>query len=145
MHEMKQRRRHRSEEDELRGDLAHHPRFSYATWVAAAVAGSAVLGAGVGLYGANRQSQDNARAQEQNAQLQREQNNAAWVNWLMTRGIQPTGKVETGQVPQAGQYTAVNTRLPLWATINVQSSPGPLKVVRRGTPAQTPVLTPATN
>lgn len=104
-------------------------------WLAAVI--PAVVGAGAALYGANKQSKDNKAAQDQNAQLQREQNNSSWVNWLMTRGMQPTGPVQAGQVPQAGQYSAVNTRLPLWATMNMPAQTQPLTVVRRGVATRT--------
>lgn len=120
MHELKLRRLHsRTEDEERDGNAGIHPRFSYASWVAAAVVGSGLIGAGTALYGANKQSQDNRAAQDQNARLQQDQNNAQWTNWLMTRGVAPTSPVTAGVMPTAGNYTATNTRLPLWANINL--------------------------
>lgn len=92
--------------------------------------GSTVLGAGASLYGANKQSKDNQAAQDQNARLQQEQNNNQWVSWLMSRGVQPTGPISAGTIPQAGQFKAVNTRLPLWATMTPK--PAPQSTVGRG-------------
>jgi hypothetical protein len=79
-----------------------------------------MLGAGAvaTVYGANKQSQDNKAAQAQNAQLQTQQNNSAWTNYLMTRGMAPTSPISAGVIPTEGQYRAVNTRLPLWATVS---------------------------
>lgn len=88
--------------------------------------GSAVLGAGTALYGANKQSKDNAHALDVNQQQQDKQNNVQWINYLMSRGVQPTGPVATGVVPGPGQSRAINAKLPLWATIAVpkQSAAG---------------------
>lgn len=80
-------------------------------------AGAGLAGAGLSLYGANRQAQANQAAQDQNAQLQRDQNNASWTSWLLSKGIQPSSPVTAGTIPTAGNFTAANTRLPLWATI----------------------------
>lgn len=91
------------------------------SWVAVAVAGSAVIGAGASAYGANKQSKDNAHAQDQNLSAQASQNNAAWANWLMSRGIAPTTPVDAGVMPGSGAYQSVNTRLPLWANVNVSA------------------------
>lgn len=127
MIELKKRlRKMRSEDDAFLEGVTVHPRFSYASmaWVAV---GTAVLGAGTSLYGANKQSKDNKAAADQNARLQREQNNASWANWLMTRGVAPTSGVEAGVMPTAGNFNAVNTRLPLWATMTMpteQPQPG---------------------
>lgn len=111
------------------------------SWVAAAVIGSAAIGAGVSAYGANRQSQDNRAAQDQNARLQQQQNDASWTNWLMTRGVAPASGTSftAGTLPGPGQTRAVNTRLPLWANINLPTAaptaPGAPRVpflVRKG-------------
>lgn len=89
------------------------------TWVAVGVGvGSMVVGAGVSMYGANKQRQATKDAQKANQTEQDKQNNAAWVNYLMQRGIAPTSSVETGVIPQAGNYQAVNTRMPLWMTVS---------------------------
>ena len=87
-------------------------------WIAI---GTAVVGAGTSLYGANQQQKANKAAQDQNIAQQDKQNAAAWTNWLMTRGVAPTSPVTAGQMPSS--YTAVNTRLPLWASINQPTGP----------------------
>lgn len=99
-------------------------------WIAA---GSAVLGVVGNLVGSSQQASAISDAADKNAAAQRDQNNAAWANYLMTRGIAPTGQVTAGVLPAAGSYNAVNSRLPLWA--NVTSSNGPQRWVRKGTPA----------
>lgn len=96
---------------------------------------AAVIGAGASAYGANKQAKSNASAQAQNAALQKEQNDASWANWLMTRGITPTTPVAAGTMPTAGNYTANNTRLPLWATMQRPAAPGagsPGRWVKKG-------------
>lgn len=95
-------------EDEER--LARHH-----TWVAVAVGGGALLGAGASVYGANKQSKAVQDAASKNNDAQAAQNAAAWSNYLMTRGVNPAGAA-TGQIPQGAQ--AINARLPLWATAN---------------------------
>lgn len=110
------------------------------SWVAAAVA---AVGVGTSLYGASQQRKANSQAQDQNARLQEQQNTSQWTNWLMSRGVAPTSPVAPGVMPTEGNYSAVNTRLPLWATVNLQPQPGGLRVVRRGTPAPVPALMPA--
>jgi len=108
------------------------------TWVAVAVGGSAVLGAGVSMYGANKQSQAARDAAKENKESQAAQIAAAWSNYLMTRGIKPSG-ASTGQIPQNAQ--AINARLPLWATANF-AKPGAVKTWRRkGTFTQPNTLT----
>lgn len=92
--------------------------------------GSAVLGAGTSLYGANKQSKDNRAAQAENARLQEQQNAAAWANYLMQRGLNPNGAT-TGQIPQNAQ--AINTRLPLWASANFAKPGAPRRWVKKGT------------
>lgn len=90
------------------------------TWVAVAIGGSAVIGAGVGLYGANKQAQSQADAQKQNADLQTQQNNSAWQSYLMSRGVNPMGAT-AGNIPVGAP--AINARLPLWANVNVATGP----------------------
>lgn len=82
-------------------------------------AGLSVAGLATNIIGQNQQKKANARAQDANARLQDEQNRNVWANWLMTRGIAPTTSVEPGVLPAEGQYRVTNTRLPLWATINL--------------------------
>jgi hypothetical protein len=79
------------------------------TWVAVAIGGSAVLGAGVSMYGANKQSKAMQDAQNKNAELQTQQNNSAWQGYLMSRGLDPMGAT-SGNIPSGGR--ALNTKLP---------------------------------
>lgn len=120
MHSIAKRQRYRSEEEEINRDAPRHPRFSYATWVAIAVGGSAVLGVGASLYGANKQAGAVEDANKANVASQADQNAAAWANYLMTRGVNPAGAV-TGQIPTNPQ--AINARLPLWARGNFATGP----------------------
>ena len=119
--------------------MRHH------TWVAVAIGGSAIVGAGVGLYGANKQSQNVSDTNAANAQLQTQQNNSAWQAYLLSRGVNPQGAT-AGNMPATMQAT--NTRLPLWATWTmpgtpaVAGTPGTRRLVRRtpagGAPATAP-------
>ena len=84
-------------------------------WVAA---GTAVLGAGASLYGANKQSKAISSANDANLKAQEDQNRAAWANYLMTRGINPAG-AKAGTIPTNPQ--AINARLPLWANANFRT------------------------
>ncbi len=122
MYSINCRRRMRSDDDLLVVDSIH-PRFSHATWVAIAVGGGAVLGAGVSLIGMNKQGQANSAANQANQSAQNQQNQSAWSSYLMTRGIAPTGPVTPGVIPAAGNFQAVNTRLPLWATVSQTTVP----------------------
>lgn len=111
MHTLTRRIRHASEDDR---DVVLHPRFSYATvaWVGAGIAGAGLL---TNLYGANKQSKDNARTQDLNAQQIREADLNQWKSYLIQRGLNPTGVTQFGAVPT--NAPAMNTRLPLWATM----------------------------
>lgn len=109
------------------------------TWVAVAVGGSALVGAGASMYGANKQSKANQAAQAENAELQREQNNSAWASYLMSRGVNPMG-AQAGVLPSNPQ--PINARLPLWATASF--STGPKKWRRKGAYAAPGTLQPAT-
>lgn len=91
--------------------------------------GSAVLGAGTSLYGAKKQANATQYASAQNAALQDKQNQAAWANYLMQRGLNPNGAV-TGQLPTNPQ--AINTRLPLWATANFAAPGATSRWVKKG-------------
>lgn len=88
-------------------------------WAAAA----AVVGAGATLYGSAQQRKANSQAQDQNARLQEQSNSAAWSNYLLSRGISPTVQLAPGQMPQQGEYRAVNSRLPYWANVNLNQIP----------------------
>lgn len=124
--------RHRSFDEADIRTTKHH------TWVAVAVGGGALLGAGASIYGANKQSQAAKDASKQNAESQADQNAAAWSNYLMTRGINPSGAA-TGQIPTNPQ--AINARLPLWATANFAKPGAPKTWRRRGTFTQPNTLT----
>lgn len=67
--------------------------------------------------GQSDQKKANAAALAANQQNQDTTNKIGWSNYLMQRGIAPTGNVTPGQLPAAGQYRSVNTRLPLWMTL----------------------------
>lgn len=101
-------------------------------------AGAALAGTAASLYGQNKQSKDNAHAMDLNQQAQNKQNDAAWTSWLMSKGVQPTSPVAYGTIPTAGNYTAANVRLPLWANVNMPTGAGdgvsPLVVRRKATP-----------
>lgn len=95
---------------------------------------TAVIGAGTSLYGANKQAKANASAQAENTRLQEQQNQQAWANYLMTRGVNPAGAA-TGQIPTNPQ--AINARLPLWASANF-ARPGARKTWRKIGSSPTP-------
>ncbi len=127
-------------EDEPR--LARHH-----TWVAVGVG---VAGVAASAYGANKQSKDNKAAQSQNVASQDEQNRLAWANYLMTRGLDPSG-AQTGVIPTSGR--TVNTRLPLYANVvrpgaaakgfRVTGSTAPRLATRSTTPPVDPALAAA--
>lgn len=81
--------------------------------------GAAVAGTALSLIGQNQQKKANQGAQAQNQRNLDTQNQHQWVNYLLSRGMNPTGAVTPGYIPRAGQYEPVNTRLPLWATMQV--------------------------
>lgn len=94
------------------------------------------LGAGATAYGANKQSKAQQAASASNAASQDKTNASAWASYLMSRGVNPNGAT-TGQIPTNPQ--AVNTRLPLWATVN-RTAGGGLTSSRPTTPARTSSL-----
>lgn len=85
---------------------------------AAAGVGGVVLAA----KGISEQKKANAAAQAANKETQDSQNTLAWNNYLMARGIQPNSPAAPGVVPGPGGYSAVNTRLPLWATMKMPAT-----------------------
>lgn len=95
------------------------------TGVTAGVAiGAAVLGAGTAIYATNKQTDASQAANTQNAQNVSQANDQSWTNYLLSRGISTGSVVPAGTLPSGG--SAVNTKLPLWATVNVpQSMAGP--------------------
>lgn len=88
-------------------------------WAVAA----AVIGAGAAVYGSSQQRVASNRANDANQRMQGEQNSAQWNNWLISRGMAPTTPVAPGEMPAAGNYSAVNTRLPLWANVTMPVRP----------------------
>lgn len=96
------------------------------TGVTAGVAiGAAVVGAGTEIYGASEQKTAASEANDANQKNVQTANNESWTNYLMSRGINPGGTVAYGTIPTNGQ--TINTKLPLWATVNVpntMSGPG---------------------
>ena len=106
---------------------------------------ASAIGAGTSLYGANKQSKDQARANAENTAAIKEADQSAWQNYLMQRGIY-AGNAPTGTIPGMQPGAAVNTKLPLWATVKMQpqatpgATGGGLRVVRRGTGTQQPAL-----
>lgn len=122
-------RRHEDAEADGRAAMnASHPRFSHPTlaWTAA---GTAILGAGTALYGANRQSKDQAKANAENKLAVEQADLRAWQNYLMQRGLNPQGVTQFGQIPT--NAAAVNTRLPLWATVQQTTPVGPPTTAKR--------------
>lgn len=93
-------------------------------WAAAIAAGTAVAGTYMSYKGAQDQKKANQDAQNQNASQFAASQNQNWTNYLLTRGINPgPGGVKTGAVPTSG-FTAVNTKLPLWANVSDTPSGG---------------------
>lgn len=84
-------------------------------WIAV---GTAVVGTATNLYGANKQAKAIEASNASNQEEQDKQNNSAWASFLLGKGVAPTTPVTAGVMPSAGNYTAVNTRLPLWASMN---------------------------
>ncbi len=116
------RRVRRSDDDAMHEANTQHPRFSHATmaWVSI---GTAVLGAGASLYGANKQSQDQRAANDANRAAIEGADRNAWNNYLMQRGLYG-GNAPTGTIPGMQPGGAVNQRLPLWANLRTNSIPG---------------------
>ena len=73
------------------------------SWMAVAIGGSTVLGAGVSMAGANKQAKAINSANSANAASEAEAARQNWENYLMQRGIMPTSTTQTGEVPQNAQ------------------------------------------
>lgn len=84
------------------------------SWIAVGVAGTLVGGA-VSANGAKKSQQ---QANATNERLADEKNAFDWNSYLLQRGINAGGTAQPGEIPVGG--TAVNTSLPIWATINGQ-------------------------
>lgn len=80
---------------------------------------AALIGGGLDLVGslisANGAKKAQQSANATNTQLAADKNNFDWNSYLLSRGVQGNG-VSAGVMPS--NPTAVNTSLPLWATIN---------------------------
>lgn len=87
------------------------------TWVAVAVIAAGAIGAGATIYGANKQASSSAAANEANKTAVEQANDQSWTNYLLSRGLSTGSVIPAGTMPTGGQ--AVNTRLPLWATVDV--------------------------
>lgn len=98
----------------------------------AIAATAAATGVAANIYGSAQQRKANAKAQDANQRQFDKSQNQDWINYLLTRGINPgSNPVTTGVIPTTGT-TAVNTRLPLWAT---GSNFGPRTFRKAGTGA----------
>lgn len=133
----RKRRCHDEAQQIAEASATSHPVRSRASvaWIGA---GIAAVGLVTNVVGANKQASAISDANAANQSAQAQQNSGAWGNYLLTRGIAPTTPPTPGVIPSAGQYTAVNSRLPLWA--NVTSSNGPKRWVKSGTPAPATTL-----
>jgi len=78
--------------------------------------GSMVVGGIMSGIGANKSAKAIDKTNAQNKAAAEEADRQNWVQYLMQRGIMPTGRVEVGEIPTS--YKSVNTRMPLWATMN---------------------------
>lgn len=109
--------------------------------------GAGLAGAGLNLIGANKQAQSVKDTNATNQAAVDKANNQEWNNYLLQRGINTGGTAAYGSIPT--NAAPVNTRLPLWANINLvptsgpgsPSMAGPLTVRRKGG-AAAPVFSP---
>lgn len=103
--------------------------------------GALVVGAAGTLYSSNAQKKASQAATNANVSSQDKVNDSAWTAWLMSKGIQPTTPVSAGTIPTAGNYSAINTKLPIWANVNygtsVPGSNGGIRLVKKGSPTTT--------
>jgi hypothetical protein len=81
------------------------------SWIAVAVAGSAVAGSAIS---ANATKKAQQQANATNQQLADDKNAFDWNSYLLQRGINAGGTARPGEIPASA--TAVNTSLPLWLT-----------------------------
>lgn len=88
----------------------------------AASLGSGILGAGATVYGAVTQQKASNAANAANQANVTQANNESWTNYLMSRGINPGGVVPYGTIP--ANAPAINTKLPLWATVSAPTGIG---------------------
>lgn len=120
---IKRRVRHYDEQDAMRESETEHPRFSHASMMWVAI-GTTAAGIGANLYGQNKQEKAQKAADARNEAAVEKSDLNAWQGYLMQRGVNPSGVTQFGQIPTNAQ--AVNTRLPLWATMRrpAYSRPG---------------------
>jgi hypothetical protein len=95
--------------------MPHEARYG----IVAAVVASAVVGAGASVYGSDKQSADSKAAAAANQQGVTAANDESWTSYLASRGVQTAGNVPYGEYPGGA---AINTKLPLWATVNVPAT-----------------------
>lgn len=98
-----------------------------------------VVGAGLSLYGANKQSKDQAHTDDLNRAAVDAADRNAWNNYLMQRGIYGAN-APTGTVPGLQPGQAVNQKLPLWANLRMSTIPGQPSGARPGGGAAVPFL-----
>ncbi len=84
------------------------------SWVAVAVS---AVGVGTSLYGANKQAQSQKDANAANAASVANSDLNSWRAYLMQRGLNPAGVTTFGEIPT--NAAPMNTKLPLWANINI--------------------------
>jgi hypothetical protein len=84
--------------------------------------GAIAVGTAGTLYSTNAQKKANQSAQNANQAQQDKQNDFSWNAWLMSKGVQPNAPLTAGTMPTPGGYSAVNTKLPLWATMKMPST-----------------------
>jgi hypothetical protein len=128
MIEINSRIRHEREGEWL--CLDRHPKFSHSTWGGIA---AAVVGGGLSLYGANKQKQAQEDANKANQASIGQADVSAWQGYLASRGVNPSGVSQFGQIPTNIQ--AINTKLPLWA--NVKMNPAAVTARSGGAPVST--------
>lgn len=92
------------------------------TMFAGITAGAGLL---TSLYGANKQSKDDAHTRDLNYLNQKEAERQNWANWLASRGVAPGPEVQTGVIPGTVTGQAINTRLPLWMKVSVPQLDNP--------------------
>ena len=108
-------------------------------WVTGGIAAGGLV---MNAIGANKQAQANADAQRQNKEQFEAQQLQNWNQYLMQRGIDPAGNTKVGGY---GSGQAINSRLPLWASVQrTEKNPGEFRVVRKSAmPASPRTLAPA--
>lgn len=97
--------------------------------------GSLAVGVGTSLYGASQQKKAIESANTSNQAASDKQNDSAWAGFLLGKGVAPTTPVQAGVMPSAGNFTAVNTRMPLWSSMNTPTGKSRWQKIGGSTPA----------